>query len=111
MLVRSHGLSLSLARVHLRVEGRPGKPIAEAHDHDQYRDWEVRVCCQALMTVVHGVVPRERTSLRQPGQVRGSQDVWASRGPMIVGGNSYHEKGLHDGMREFEQVRVGGGWT
>jgi len=41
------------------------------------------------MTVVHGVVLRERTSLRQPAQVLGSQDVWVS-GPMIVGGNNYH---------------------
>jgi len=95
MWVGGHGSSLSLGT---RVEvmclgasqgGGPGRSIAEAHDHDQYRDWEAKICCQALMTVVHGVVPRERTSLRQPGQVQGSQDVWVS-GSMIVGGNNYH---------------------
>ena len=37
--------------------------------NDQYRDWQVRMCSQALVTVVHGVVLRERTSLKQPAQV------------------------------------------
>jgi len=48
-------------------------------------------CSQPLVTVVHGVVLRERTSLKQPAQVLelGNQDVWVS-GPMIVGGNVYH---------------------
>jgi len=42
------------------------------------------------MFVVHGVVLRERTCLRQPAQVLlGSQDVWVL-GPMTVGGNNYH---------------------
>ena len=36
------------------------------------------MCSQALMTVVHWVVLRECTSLRQPVQVLGSQDVWGS---------------------------------
>jgi len=40
------------------------------------------------MTVVHGVVLRERTSLKQPAQILGSQDVLVS-GPMLVGGNIY----------------------
>jgi len=44
---------------------------------------------QPLMTVVHRVVLRERTSVRQPAHVLGSQDVWVS-GPMIVDGNNYH---------------------
>jgi len=59
------------------------------------------------MTVVHGVVLRERehTSLRRQAQVLGSQDVCVS-GPMIVGGNNYHYKGLHDGMRDFEHERL-----
>jgi len=36
------------------------------------------MCSQALMTVLHWVVLRERTCLRQPVQVLGSQDVWVS---------------------------------
>ena len=57
------------------------------------------------MIVVHGVVLRERTSVRQPAQVLGSKDVWVS-GLMIVGGNNYHLMRLHDGMRDFEHVRL-----
>ena len=60
------------------------------------------------MTVVHGVVLRERT-LRQPVQVLGSQEsaqvVWVS-GPMIVVGYNYHYKELHDGMRDFQHLRL-----
>jgi len=41
------------------------------------------------MIVAHGVVLRECTSLKQPAQVLGSQDVWMS-GSMIVGVNIYH---------------------
>jgi len=52
----------------------------------------------SLMTVVHGVVLRERTSLRQPVQVLGSQDVGVS-GPIIICGNNDHSEGLYDGMR------------
>jgi len=40
------------------------------------------------MTVVHGVVLPEHTSLKLPTQVLESQDVWVS-GPMLVGGNIY----------------------
>jgi len=60
------------------------------------------MCNQALatLTVVHGLVLQEHTSLKQPAQVLRSQDVWMS-GPMIVGGNIYHHEGLHDGMRNF----------
>ena len=50
---------------------------------DQYRDWQVRMCSQALVSVVHGIVLCESTSFKQPAQVLGSQDVWVS-GPMIV---------------------------
>jgi len=57
------------------------------------------------MIVLHGVVLREHTSLKQPVQVLGSQDVWVS-GPMIVCDNIYDQKGLHDGMRDFEHVRL-----
>jgi len=40
------------------------------------------------MTVVHGVVLRECTSLEKPAQVLESQDVWVS-GPIFVGGSIY----------------------
>jgi len=63
------------------------------------------MCSQALMNVVHWVVLRERTSLRQPVQVLGSQDIWVS-GPMIFGVNNYHWEELYDGMRDFENVSL-----
>ena len=49
--------------------------------------WEVRIRSQTLI-VVYGVVLRERTSLKQPAQVLGGQDVWVS-GPILVGVNIY----------------------
>ena len=44
------------------------------------------MCSKTLVTVVRWVVLRERTSLKQPAQVLGSQDVWVS-GPMLVDQN------------------------
>jgi len=42
------------------------------------------MCSRALITVVHGVVLRERTSLKHPAHVLGIQDVWVL-GSMVVG--------------------------
>jgi len=93
-MVGYHGLSLSLGtRVEVLCECAsqgggpgPGRPVAEAHNHDM--NTGARMCSQALMTVVRGVVLRERTSLKQPAQVLGSQDVWVLW-TILVGGNIY----------------------
>jgi len=61
---------------------------------------------QVFMTVVHGVVLQERTSLKQPAQVLRSQDVWVS-GPMLVGGNIYLVRlGLRNPRKKERQIRV-----
>jgi len=76
---------------YVRTTGwRPGEANCEGvrWRHDQHRGLEVRMCSHKFMIVLPGVVLRERTFLKQPAQVLGSQDVGVS-GPMIAGGWQY----------------------
>jgi len=83
--------------------------------HDQYMDWEVRMCSEALIIVVHGVVLQERTSGKQPAQIPRSHNnfvfTWycmalsTSRRDCMTGWESWNMQGWDD----QDRLRLWGG--